>query len=42
MPHGVCQTCRDLGQDWFDNPDKHYYAEYLQDMDLDQYTVKEL
>ena len=42
MPHGVCQTCRDLGQGWFDNPDGRYYAVYLQDMDQDQYTVKEL
>ncbi len=42
MPHGVCQACRDQGQSWFDNPDGHYYALYLQDMDQDLYTMKKL
>jgi acetoin utilization deacetylase AcuC-like enzyme len=42
IPHGACQACRDQGMSWFDHPGGRYYAVYLQDMDQDQYLVRNL
>jgi hypothetical protein len=40
VPRGACGACRDQAAAWYDRADEGFYAAYLQDQDLDEFTMK--